>query len=92
VSTLHKWLDRELQGVPNDVLTEPHADIEYAADEGRTFTRWPIDAREKVSVKLIAGLPHDRGSTPAPAAADSEHRDPADEPASEPSKTDLWDR
>ena len=32
VATLHRWFDHELQGVRNDVLTEPQADIEYAAD------------------------------------------------------------
>ena len=54
VSTLHRWFDHELQGVPNDVLTEPEADVEYAADEWRTHTRWPVDAREEVSLKLLA--------------------------------------
>ena len=54
VSTLHRWFDHELQGVPNDVLAEPEADVEYAADEWRTHTRWPVDAREEVSLKLLA--------------------------------------
>ena len=49
VSTLHRWFDHELQGVRNDVLTEPQVDVEYAADEWQTFTRWPIDARQEVS-------------------------------------------
>ncbi len=62
VSTLHRWFDHELQGVPNDVLTEPQADIEYAADEWQTFTRWPIDARQEVSLKLVADTPTTAGA------------------------------
>ena len=62
VSTLHKWFDHELQGVPNDVLTEPQADVEYAADEWRTFRRWPVDAREDVSLKLVADTPTTAGA------------------------------
>ena len=62
VSTLHRWFDHELQGVPNDVLTEPQADIEYAADEWRTYRRWPVDAREDVSLKLVADTPTTAGA------------------------------
>ena len=62
VATLHRWFDHELQGVRNDVLTEPQADIEYAADEWRTFRRWPIDAREEVSLKVLADTPTTAGA------------------------------
>jgi X-Pro dipeptidyl-peptidase len=62
VATLHRWFDHELQGVRNDVLTEPQADIEYAADEWRTYRRWPIDAREEVSLKLLADTPTTAGA------------------------------
>ena len=62
VSTLHRWFDHELQGVRNDVLTEPQADIEYAADEWRTYRRWPVDARANVSLKLIADTPTTAGA------------------------------
>ena len=62
VSTLHRWFDHELQGVRNDVLTEPAADIEYAADEWRTYKRWPVDAREAVSVKLGEDTPSTAGT------------------------------
>ena len=62
VSTLHKWFDHELQGVHNDVLTEPQTDIEYAADEWRTYRRWPVDARADVSLKLIADTPTTAGA------------------------------
>ena len=62
VSTLHRWFDHELQGVRNDVLTEPLADVEYAADDWRTFTRWPIDARQEVTLKLLADTPTTAGS------------------------------
>jgi len=62
VSTLHRWFDHELQGVRNDVLTEPQADIEYAADEWRTYRRWPVDARDEVSLKLIADTPTTAGA------------------------------
>jgi X-Pro dipeptidyl-peptidase len=62
VSTLHRWFDHELQGVRNDVLTEPQADIEYAADEWQTYTRWPVDAREQVSLKFLADSPTTAGA------------------------------
>lgn len=62
VSTLHRWFDRELQGVPNDVLTEPQADIEYAADEWQTFRRWPVDGREEISLKLLEDTPTTAGA------------------------------
>ena len=62
VSTLHRWFDHELQGVHNDVLTEPQADIEYAADEWRTYRRWPVDARDEVSLKLLADTPTTAGA------------------------------
>jgi X-Pro dipeptidyl-peptidase len=62
VSTLHRWFDHELQGVRNDVLTEPQADVEYAADEWQTFTRWPIDARAEISLKLVADTPTTAGA------------------------------
>jgi X-Pro dipeptidyl-peptidase len=62
VSTLHRWFDHELQGVRNDVLTEPQADVEYTADEWQTFTRWPIDARQEVSLKLVADTPTTAGA------------------------------
>jgi X-Pro dipeptidyl-peptidase len=48
--------------VRNDVLTEPQADIEYAADEWQTFRRWPIDAREEVALKLLADTPTTAGA------------------------------
>jgi len=62
VATLHRWFDHELQGVRNDVLTEPEADIEYAADEWRTHKRWPVDSREEVSLKLLADTPTTAGA------------------------------
>jgi X-Pro dipeptidyl-peptidase len=62
VSTLHRWFDHELQGVPNDVLNEAQADVEYAADEWRTYTHWPVDSREQVSVKLLADTPTTAGA------------------------------
>jgi X-Pro dipeptidyl-peptidase len=69
VSTLHRWFDHELQGVRNDVLTEPQADIEYAADEWRSYGRWPVDAREEVSLRLVPDTPTTAGALafgPAP--------------------------
>ena len=71
VSTLHRWFDHELQGVRNDVLTEPQADVEYAADEWQTFTRWPIDARQEVS-RTRRRHADDGRSPRARAAADAE--------------------
>ena len=62
VSTLHRWFDHELQGVRNGILHEDKADIEYAADEWRTYKRWPVDARNDVSVKLLADTPTTAGS------------------------------
>ena len=72
VSTLHRWFDHELQGVRNDVLTEPEADVEYAADEWRTYKRWPVDGRREVSLKLLADTPDDRRIPRARAAAAAE--------------------
>ncbi len=62
VSTLHRWFDHELQGVRNDVLTEPEADIEYAADQWRTYKRWPVDSRQDVSLKLLPDTPTTAGA------------------------------
>ena len=62
VRTIHRWFDHELQGVHNDVLTEPAADIEYGADQWRTATQWPIDAREEVSVRLGEDTPTTAGT------------------------------
>jgi X-Pro dipeptidyl-peptidase len=62
VSTLHRWFDHELQGLRNDVRIEPQADVEYAADEWRTYTRWPVDSREDVSLKLLADTPTTAGA------------------------------
>ncbi len=75
VRTLHRWFDHELLGVHNDVLTEPEADIEYGADEWRTYKRWPVDAREEVSVRLGEDTPTTAGTLsygtpPTPNAAD----------------------
>jgi X-Pro dipeptidyl-peptidase len=62
VRTIHRWFDHELQGVNNSVLTEPAADIEYGADEWRSYRRWPVDAREDVSVKLGEDTPTTAGT------------------------------
>jgi X-Pro dipeptidyl-peptidase len=61
VSTLHRWFDHELQGVDNGILREHKADIEYSADEWRTFRRWPVDARNGVPLKLVADTPTTAG-------------------------------
>ena len=42
--------------------TEPQADVEYAADQWQTFRRWPVDAREDVSLKLVADTPTTAGA------------------------------
>ena len=62
VRTIHRWFDHELQGVHNDVLTEPAVDIEYGPDEWRTATRWPIDARADVPVRLGEDTPTTAGT------------------------------
>ena len=72
VSTLHRWFDHELQGVRNDVLTEPQADIEYGADEWRTYRRWPVDAARERLAEAHGGYSDDGGSARVRAAADAE--------------------
>ena len=42
--------------------TEPQTDVEYAADQWQTFRRWPVDAREDVSLKLVADTPTTAGA------------------------------
>jgi X-Pro dipeptidyl-peptidase len=62
VSKVHEWFDHELWGVQNDVLTEPQADIEYGADQWRTFKKWPIDGRDDVTLHLGADTPATAGT------------------------------
>jgi X-Pro dipeptidyl-peptidase len=62
VRTLHRWFDHELMDVNNNVLTENAADVEYGADEWRSYKRWPVDGREEVSVRLGEDTPTTAGT------------------------------
>ena len=71
-STLHRWFDHELQGVRNDVLTEPQADVEYAS---RRVADVPALAGRRPRGRLAeARRRHadDGGSARVRAAADAE--------------------
>jgi X-Pro dipeptidyl-peptidase len=74
VATLHKWFDHELWGVKNDVLAGPQADIEYAADEWKTYRTWPVPQTQTAPVRLGETAANAAGSLhlgPAPGSAPS---------------------
>lgn len=62
VSTLHKWFDYWLQGVPNDVLTQPRVDLEHAADEWETHADWPLPGTRSVHAWMASPAADGPGS------------------------------
>jgi X-Pro dipeptidyl-peptidase len=42
VPTIHRWFDRWLQDVPNDVLQEPTVDVETYPDVWEAHHKWPL--------------------------------------------------
>jgi X-Pro dipeptidyl-peptidase len=55
VSTIHKWFDYWLQGVPNGIMDEPRAMIETAPDVFEDHADWPLPGTADVSVFLRGG-------------------------------------
>jgi X-Pro dipeptidyl-peptidase len=55
VPTLHKWFDRWLQGIDNDVMRRPRADVETAPDQWATHTDWPDPHAVPVPLRPGAG-------------------------------------
>ncbi|MGC7103026.1 CocE/NonD family hydrolase [Amycolatopsis lurida] len=45
VSTLHKWFDHELMGVPNDIMRQPRADVQLGPERWVTQADWPAPRR-----------------------------------------------
>jgi X-Pro dipeptidyl-peptidase len=52
VSTLHRWFDFWLQGVPNGIMDEPRVDIERSADTWETAADWPVPGATGTEVYL----------------------------------------
>lgn len=70
VDTLHRWFDRWLLGVENDVTREPRADVQTAPAHWITQRDWPAPSTPKVPLHPSAdgslGLaPAGRGETAA---------------------------
>jgi X-Pro dipeptidyl-peptidase len=42
LSTLHRWFDQWLQGVPTGIMAEPAADVETAPNTWETHRSWPV--------------------------------------------------
>jgi len=86
VSTLHEWFDHELWGVGNDVLVQPQADVEYAADQWTTYKKWPVPQAQSFPVRLGETAPDAAGSLhlgPQPGSAGSVLQSFSDSPSSE---------
>jgi X-Pro dipeptidyl-peptidase len=45
INTLHRWFDHELMGVPNDIMRQPHADVQLGPDRWITQADWPAPTR-----------------------------------------------
>ncbi len=56
VTTIHRWFDLWLQGVPNGIMSEPRVDMETAAgDVFETYADWPIPTTQALNLYLRAG-------------------------------------
>ena len=55
VDTLHAWFDHWLKAVPNDVMTQPQADVEQASGTWTTSTSWPAPGAAAQVLGLKAG-------------------------------------
>jgi X-Pro dipeptidyl-peptidase len=67
VDTLHRWFDRWLQGVRNDVMREPRADVQVGPTQWITQRDWPAPFAAKLALRPAAdgtlGLRPDRAAT-----------------------------
>jgi X-Pro dipeptidyl-peptidase len=75
VATLHKWFDFWLQGVPNDVMRQPRADVETGPDQWITQSDWP--APGAVPITLRPGADGSLGLRPAAAGQTATYTDAA---------------
>jgi X-Pro dipeptidyl-peptidase len=55
VSTLHRWFDFWLHGVPNGIMAEPMVDIERSADVWETHADWPVPSTVGTEVYFQPG-------------------------------------
>ena len=62
VTTIHRWFDFWLQGVPNGIMDEPKVDIEVAANTFVTASDWPVTGSEATSVFLRGTAPGSAGN------------------------------
>jgi X-Pro dipeptidyl-peptidase len=70
VGTLHKWFDRWLHGVRNDITRQPRADVEIGPNQWITQSDWPAPNARNITLRPAAdgslGLrPAGRGQTAA---------------------------
>ena len=54
VDTLHKWFDRWLQGVRNDVMRQPRADVEIGPNQWITQSDWPAPNARNITLRPAA--------------------------------------
>jgi X-Pro dipeptidyl-peptidase len=55
VSTIHRWYDYWLQGVPNGIMDEPKAMIETAPNVFEDHADWPLPGTKPINVFLRGG-------------------------------------
>jgi X-Pro dipeptidyl-peptidase len=73
VATLHKWFDFWLQGVHNDVMKQPRADVEIGPDQWITQSDWPAPGAAPVTLRPAAD--GSLGLTPAAAGQTATYTD-----------------
>jgi X-Pro dipeptidyl-peptidase len=54
VNTLHKWFDYWLQGVRNDIMKQPRADVETGPDQWITQSDWPAPQARNITLRPSA--------------------------------------
>jgi X-Pro dipeptidyl-peptidase len=54
VDTLHKWFDFWLQGVRNDIMKQPRADVETGPDQWITQSDWPAPGATPLTLRPAA--------------------------------------
>ncbi|HZB30391.1 MAG TPA: Xaa-Pro dipeptidyl-peptidase [Streptosporangiaceae bacterium] len=54
VNTLHQWFDFWLQGVPNDVMRQPRADVETGPGQWITQSDWPAPGAVPITLRPTA--------------------------------------
>jgi X-Pro dipeptidyl-peptidase len=98
VSTLHRWFDFWLQGLPNGVMREPMASIEHTPGTWTDEPAWPAPSARALRLPLGAGDGHTGtiGSPPAHGdriATITDRPDPAlteDAIVAEPNTAQPW--